>query len=143
MTHAEFTKRWFDEVWNNQNADAIDEMFAEDGVANGIYDEQGNVVVGPAGYRPFHKKFISAFPDLKVTVEDSVTEGDKIAVRCRVTATHSGEGIGVAPHGTPVEFTFMSIVRVENGKIAEAWNNVDFMQMYSQVGALTLNLDQA
>ncbi len=97
MTHAEFTKRWFDEVWNNQNADAIDEMFAEDGVANGIANDDGSPVVGPKDYKPFHQKFVNAFPDLKVTVEDSITEGDKIAVRCRVNATHCGEGIGVTP----------------------------------------------
>lgn len=140
MTHAEFTKRWFDEVWNKQNADAIDEMLAESCSVNGINDDNGNAVVGPAGYRPFHKKFISAFPDLKVTVEDSVTEGDKVAVRCRVNATHRGDGIGVTPRDTPVEFTFMSFVRIENGKIASAWNNVDFMEMYRQLGALTLDI---
>ena len=140
MTHVEFTKRWFDEVWNNKNADAIDEMFAEDGVGHGIFNPDGSTIVGPKDYKPFHKNFITAFPDLKVTVEDSVTEGDKIAVRCRVNATHCGEGIGVTPCNTPVEFTFMSIVRVENGKIAEAWNNIDFMEMYKQVGALRLEL---
>ena len=118
----------------------IDEMFAENGRANGLFDENGNTIIGPTGYKPFHQKFISAFPDLKVTVEDSVAEGDKIAVRCRVNATHRGEGIGVTPGNTPVEFTFMSFVRIEDGKIAEAWNNVDFMEMYKQVGALTLNL---
>lgn len=140
MTHTEFIKRWFDEVWNNQNADVIDEMFAVNGKANGLTDENGNTIIGPAGYRPFHQKFISAFPDLKVTVEDAITEGDKIAVRCRVNATHCGEGIGVTPCNTPVEFTFMSIVRIENGKIAEAWNNVDFMHMYQQLGVLKLDL---
>lgn len=141
MTHAEFTKRWFNEVWNNKNADAIDEMFAENGVANGIANPDGSPVVGPKDYKPFHQKFVNAFPDLKITVEDSVTEGDKIAVRCRVNATHCGEGIGVTPCNTPVEFTFMSIVRLEDGKIAEAWNNVDFMEMYRQVGALKLELN--
>ena len=140
MTHAEFTKRWFDEVWNNKNADAIDEMFAENGVANGIANPDGSTVVGPADYKPFHQNFVNAFPDLHITVEDSVTEGDKIAVRCRVNATHCGEGIGVTPCNTPVEFTFMTIVRLENGKIAEAWNNVDFFEMYKQLGALKLEL---
>lgn len=140
MTNVEFTKRWFDEVWNNQNADVIDEMFAEEGIGHGIHNPDGSPVVGPKDYKPFHKNFITAFPDLKVTVEDSVTEGDKIAVRCRVNATHCGEGIGVVPCNTPVEFTFMSIIRIENGKIVEAWNNIDFMEMYKQVGALKLEL---
>lgn len=140
MAEAEFIHRWFNEVWNNKNADAIDEMFATDGVANGFKDADGNTIVGPAGYKPFHAAFLQAYPDLRVTLEDTVTEGDKIAVRCRVNATHCGEGIGVTPCNTPVEFTFMSIVRIEDGKIAEAWNNVDFMDMYEQLGALTLNL---
>ena len=69
-----------------------------------------------------------------------MTEGDKIAVRCRVNATHCGEGIGIAVY-TPVEFTFMTIVRIEDGKITEAWNNIDFMDMYQQLGALMLNVE--
>lgn len=140
MADAEFIHRWFDEVWNNKNADAIDEMFAADGVANGLKDAQGNTVVGPTMYKPFHASFLQAYPDLRITVEDTVTEGDKIAARCRATGTHCGEGIGVTPCNTPVDFTFMTIVRVQDGKIAEAWNNIDFMDMYQQLGALTLNL---
>jgi len=53
---------------------------------------------------------------------------------------HEGEGIGVAPTNQPVEFTGMVIVRLKDGKIVESWNEFDFMKMYSQVGALTLNL---
>jgi predicted ester cyclase len=48
--------------------------------------------------------------------------------------------LGVAPTNQPLEFTGMTIVRLEDGKIAEAWNEFDFMKMYSQLGALTLNL---
>lgn len=140
MAPAELIHRWFDQVWNARNADAIDEMFAENGVANGLKDSEGRTIIGPKGYKPFHAAFLSAFPDMKVIIEDTVTEGDKVAVRCRVNATHCGEGIGVTPCNTPVEFTFMSIVRIENGKIAEAWNNIDFMDMYQQLGALTLDL---
>ena len=67
-------------------------------------------------------------------------DGDKIAARCKVTGTHDGHGIGVAPTSAPVEFTGMTIVKVKDGKIVEAWNEFDFMKMYTQVGALTLNL---
>jgi len=69
-----------------------------------------------------------------------VVEGDKIATRCRVTGSHQGHGIGLAPTNQPVEFTGMVIVRVRDGKIVEAWNEFNFMEMYKQVGALTLNL---
>ena len=87
-----------------------------------------------------HRAFLSAYPDLKIEVVDTVVEGDKIAARCRVTGSHAGDGIGVLPTNQPVEFTGMTIVQVQDGKIVEAWNEFNFMEMYKQVGALTLNL---
>ncbi|CAN5603651.1 hypothetical protein BH20ACI4_BH20ACI4_31580 [soil metagenome] len=132
--------RWFEEVWNNRSEEAIDELLAEDGVANGLNDAEGNPLRGPEGFKTLHRAFLSAYPDLKITVEDTVCEGDKIAARCTIRATHQGEGIGVAPTDSAVEFTGMTIVKIKDGKIVEAWNEFDFMKMYSQVGALTLNL---
>ena len=137
MAEAEFMRRWFEEVWNNQNEAVIEEMFAEDGVGHGL---GGEPIIGPENFKTFHRAFVSAYPDLKVHVEDTVVEGDKIAVRCRVTGSHNGHGIGVSPTNQPVEFTGMVIVRLKDGKIAEAWNEFNFMEMYKQVGALTLNL---
>ncbi|HEV8592187.1 MAG TPA: ester cyclase [Pyrinomonadaceae bacterium] len=139
MARAEFIHRWFEEVWNNKREDAIEEMFAEDGIANGLNDENGNPYRGPEGFKK-HRAFLSAYPDLKIEVVDTVVEGDKIAARCRVTGSHAGHGISVAPTNRPVEFTGMVIVHVKDGKITEAWNEFNFMEMYKQVGALTLNL---
>lgn len=132
--------RWFEEVWNQKNEDAIDEMLAPDGIGYGLTDPDGNQVVGPESFKKFQRAFVSAYPDLKVIVEDTVVEGDKIAARCRVTGSHRGHGIRVAPTNQPVDFTGMIIVRVKDGKIVEAWNEFNFMEMYKQVGALTLNL---
>lgn len=137
MANAEFMQRWFDRVWNEQNEEAIDEMFAADGVGHGLGPEP---IVGPENFKIFHRAFVSAYPNLRVEVEDTVVEGDKIAVRCRVTGSHDGHRIGLAPTNQPVEFTGMVIVRVQDGKIVEAWNEFNFMEMYKQVGALALNL---
>ena len=137
MSDNSFMHRWFDEVWNNRRESAVDEMFAEDGIGHGLGPEP---IRGPAEFKKFHRAFVSAYPDLKVTVEDSLVDGDKIAVRCRVTGSHQGEGIGLAPSNQPVEFTGMTIVRLKDGKIVEAWNEFNFMQMYQQLGALTLKL---
>lgn len=135
--------RWFEEVWNKGRAEAIDEMFAEDGVAHGLVDEQGNELYGPAGFKPFFANFRNAFPDIEVTIEDAIAEGDKVAVRCRVRGTHQGEGINVAATHLPVDFTGMCITRIEDGKIVEAWNNFDFMSMFQQVGAMQPASSQA
>lgn len=134
-----FMRRWFEEVWNKQSEEAIDRMCAADVVANGLTDAEGRTIRGVEAYKNLFRTFISAYPDLKITVEDTVSEGDKIAARCRVTATHTGEGLGIAPTNQAIEFTGITIVRVEDGRIVEAWNEFDFMKMYSQLGVLSLN----
>ena len=129
-------RRWFDEVWNKGRADAIDEMFAADGIAHGLSEDAENPLTGPAGFKPFHEIFRGAFPDVEVVVEDTIAEGDKVAARCSVRAKHSGDHLGVAASNAPVSFTGISIVRIKDGKIVEAWNNFDFMKMNRQIGAI-------
>ncbi|HYY57180.1 MAG TPA: ester cyclase, partial [Pyrinomonadaceae bacterium] len=124
-----------EEVWNKGREEAIDELFAADGVAHGLGDAPEVTLRGPSDYKPFFHNFRDAFPDIEVIVEDTVAEGDRVAARCRVRGTHKGEGLGLAATGNAVEFTGICIVRIENGKIAEAWNNFDFMNMFQQLNA--------
>ena len=129
-------RRWFEEVWNQGRAEAIDEMFAEDGVAHGLADASGAELRGPAHFREFHRSFRTAFPDIRVTVEDVIAEGDKVAGRCSARATHRADSLGFAATDRPVAFEGMSIVRIHDGQIVEAWNNFDFLSMYQQLGAV-------
>jgi steroid delta-isomerase-like uncharacterized protein len=131
-----FIRRWFEEVWNKGREEAIDEMFAEDGVAHGLADETGATLKGPAGFKPFFRNFRGAFPDIKVIVEDTVAEGDKVAARCTLRATHAGDSLGFAATHKPMEINGIAIVRIRDGKIVEAWNNFDFMSMSRQLGTL-------
>jgi steroid delta-isomerase-like uncharacterized protein len=131
-----FIRRWFEEVWNKGREEAIDEMFAEEGVANGLVDERGQPLRGPAGFKPFFHKFREAFPEIEVVVEDAIAEGDRVAARCTVRGRHRGDALGFAATERPVEFTGITIVRIRHGKIVEAWNNFDFMTMFQQLGAL-------
>jgi steroid delta-isomerase-like uncharacterized protein len=129
-------QRWFDEVWNKGRAELINEMFAADGVAHGLSDDPSHPIIGPAGYTPFYEVFRGAFPDIRVVVEDMIAEGDKVAARCSVGGKHSGDNLGIAASHTPVDFTGITIVRIRDGKIVEAWNNFDFMRMNKQIGAV-------
>jgi steroid delta-isomerase-like uncharacterized protein len=129
--------RWFEEVWNNGRVEAIDEMFDENGIAHGLSDDPENPIRGPQEFRPFHTVFREAFPNMMIVVEDMVAEGDKVAARCSVRGKHEGDFRGRAATQSPVEFTGITIVRIDNGKIVEAWNNFDFMTMYKQVGHLS------
>ena len=132
----ELIRRWFEEVWNKGRAEAIEEMFDENGIAHGLSDDPAHPIKGPQNFRPFHEMFRQAFPNIMVVVEDTIAEGDKVAARCSVRAKHEGELLGRAATQAPVEFTGIAIVRIDNGKIVEAWNNFDFMTMYKQTGHL-------
>ena len=129
-------RRWFEEVWNKGRAEAVPEMFAADGVAHGLSDDAANPLRGPEGFLPFHAQFREAFPDIEVVVEDQIAEGDLVATRCSVRGKHTGDSLGFAATQSPVEFTGVTITRIKDRKIVEAWNNFDFMKMYRQLGAI-------
>lgn len=129
-------RRWFEEVWNKGREDAIDEMFAPDGVAHGLADETDAALRGPDGFKPFFRKFRDSFPDIEVIVEDAIAEDDKVAVRCILRGKHSGDALGFAATARPIEVTGIAITRIEDGKIVEAWNNFDFLTMFKQLGTI-------
>ena len=75
-----------------------------------------------------------AFPDLRITQADSITEGDKTAFRWMMSGTHKGEFVGVAPTGKPVTAMGMDIVRIVDGEILEYWGEFDVMGMLRRLG---------
>ena len=133
----QLVRRWFEEVWNNGRVDAIDEMFDANGIAHGLSDDPSNPIKGPNNFKPFHTLFREAFPNMMIVIEDMVAEGDKVAARCSVRAKHEGEFLGRVATGSPVEFSGITIVRIDKGKIVEAWNNFDFMRLHRQVGLVS------
>ena len=137
--NAALVRRWFEEVWNKGREEAIDELFDEGGVAYGLADEKGSDLRGPVGFKPFFRRFREAFPEIEVVVEDTVSEGDKVAARCSVRGRHRGDSLGFKATDSPVEFDGICIVRVRDGKIVEAWNNFDFMTMFQQLNVLRLD----
>ena len=134
MKRRTLAEEWFDEVWNKRQIEAIDRMFATDGVAHGLVDEKGNELRGPAGFKPFFLQLTKAFPDIHVEVADTICEGDKIAARCIVTGTHRGDSLGVAASNRRVQFSGITILKMKDGKIIEAWNNFDFQGLSAQIG---------
>jgi steroid delta-isomerase-like uncharacterized protein len=79
-----------------------------------------------------------AFPDLHVTVEDLIEEGDKVAGRNTLTGTHQGEYMGLPPTGKSVTYSEIIIFRFVDGRIAETWGVVDVFSQMKQLGAIPL-----
>jgi len=130
-----FVKTWFEEVWKKGRLSAIDELLADGAVMHGL-GEAGADVSGPAGFKPFVERLRGAFPDIEVTIEQTIEEGDLIASRWVATMTHSGPDLGVAPTGKHVTVTGMSIARIQNGKMVEGWNNWDMLSLMHQIEAM-------
>ena len=128
--------RWFEEVWNQGNEKVIDELLAEDGVVHGLVDGSGQPVRGLKGFHEFHKQFRGAFPDLNISVDDVIAEGDRVVARCSVRGRHTGEHLGFEATNAPIQFEGIAIVRIKDGKIVEAWNQFDFLAMNKQLGVL-------
>jgi steroid delta-isomerase-like uncharacterized protein len=79
---------------------------------------------------------LRAYPDLHITVEDLIAEGDKVVSRNTVTGTHQGEHLGVPPTGKSVTYNEIFIARFADGRIAETWGVVDVLSQMRQLGAI-------
>jgi predicted ester cyclase len=91
---------------------------------------------GPEGDKHAVNLYHSAFPDVQITVEDQIAEGDKVVTRWTGRGTHQGEFMGVPPSDNRVEITGITINRVSEGKLAEAWAIYDALGMMQQIGAM-------
>jgi steroid delta-isomerase-like uncharacterized protein len=127
-------RRWFDEVWNHGRMEAIDEMASPDVIGHG--QAQHDTDVGLEEFRVFAKDLRRAFPDMKVTIDQIIEQGDKVVVRWTSTMTHKGDFLGFAPTGKKATVTGTSIQRISGGKIVEGWDNWDQLGLLVQIGAV-------
>lgn len=128
-------RRWFEEVWNQQSEEAIDEMFAPGGKAYG-FPEPSSVLVGPESFKSVHRMFLGAFPNLRITVREIVAEGDRVAVAWTTTMTHLGEHLGFAPTLKKETLVGSSFLTVSGGQIQEGTN-------YMEMQGLILRLKES
>lgn len=125
-------RRWV-EAFNEGNLDAVDELVTDSYVR---HDPNAPEVRGPEEEKRLIVMYRSAFPDLHFTVEDMVSEGDTVAMRVGIRATHRGELLGIPPTEKQLVFTAMEFYHLADGKIDEQWVNVDTLGMMQQIGAI-------
>ena len=129
-------RTWFEELWNQKREDTIDRLFADDGVAHGLPTPDGSPIRGREEFRPFYRAFRDAFPNIRVEVTQTVTEGEMATALCHVMGTHEGHHLGMAGTGRQMDFWGMCMARVRDGRIVDAWNTFDFLKLYQQIGML-------
>jgi len=86
--------------------------------------------------KEFFASIIAAFPDAKRTVEDQFTDDIHVVTRWKITATHQGDFLGIAPTGKRVTVTGISIHCISGGKIVEEWQQWDSLDLMQQLGVV-------
>jgi steroid delta-isomerase-like uncharacterized protein len=129
-------RRWFEELWNQGREETIDSLMAPEAKIHGLPTSDNRPLSGPEEFKPFFRQFRAAFPDIRVTVLRTVTEGDLVAVHCQVAGTHLGDALGFSATQRVVEFSGIAIIRTAGGKFVEGWNAFDFLSCYQQLGVL-------
>jgi steroid delta-isomerase-like uncharacterized protein len=94
------------------------------------------VPLDAAGWSGFMGSICAAFPDARIAIEDAVADGDMVASRWTLTATHRGDFQGVPPTGRRVTMRGVDFSRVVDGRIAEHWAQFDLLAVMQQIGAL-------
>jgi steroid delta-isomerase-like uncharacterized protein len=126
-------RRLFEEVWNQGNLAAIDELFAPSYIR---YDPAAPEAKGLAGFKQLVVMLRTAFPDLHFTLEEVIAEDDKVMTRALLRGTHRGEYLGIAPTGKPVAVMGMVVLRVTQGKFQEGWLMMDNLGLLQQLGVV-------
>jgi steroid delta-isomerase-like uncharacterized protein len=117
--NVQLVRRWFEEVWNQRRTDTVDELVSDDSVS---HSEAGTLRGKQAFKEQTHRVFISAFPDLRMTIEATVAEGDDVVVRWFFNGTHTGDHLGFPATGRSVSLRGMTWIRFAGGKMVEGWD---------------------
>jgi steroid delta-isomerase-like uncharacterized protein len=112
-------KRYFEDVWNNGDLDALDEIIALDYVNHSQGDP--NPLPGPIGLKPIVAGIRRAFPDLNYVIENMVISESQVAIHTTMYGTNTGDFFGLAP---------------TNNQIVEHWRLTDDLTMLRQLGQI-------
>lgn len=121
-------QRWIEEGFNRKNLAVVDELFADEVSVDGQ-------IVRRAGVKMSMSRHLTGFPDLHVTIDDSMAEGNKVAIWYTVEGTHRGEFAGIPATGTHVRWTGVDLLTIEHGKITQARFLSDLFGLTSQLSA--------
>ena len=129
--YKEMAQRWYSEVMSEGKTEVIDELCAPDFLD---HDPLPGTTADLAGLKDFVAQIRAAFPDMQVTADDLIVEGDRLAVRSTLRGTHEGDFMGIPGSGKKVEVSNYDFVRFENDQAAEHWGVIDSAALMEQLG---------
>ncbi len=127
-------RRLFEEVWNKGNLSLVDELFT----TNYEHHDASSPDFGrgPESEKKRATLYRTAFPDLRLTIEDIIAEGETVMARWSCRGTHKGDLSGIAPTGKQFTISGVSIARFAGNKMVEGWINWDALGLMRQLGVV-------
>ena len=127
-------RRLIEEVWNKGNLSLVDELFTPN------YEHHDSSTPdfgrGPESEKRRATLYRTAFPDLRLTIEDIIAEGETVTARWSCKGTHRDDLSGIAPTGKQFTISGISVARFTNGKMVEGWVNWDALGLMQQLGVV-------
>jgi steroid delta-isomerase-like uncharacterized protein len=111
-------KRWFEEVWNQRSDATVRELLHGEGIGH----LEGMDVRGADEFLAARAALLGAFPDMRVTVDATVSDGADVVVRWSAAGTHGGDGLGIPASARRASFSGMTWLRFSDGRIVEGWD---------------------
>ncbi len=125
-------RRFIQEVQNQHNLAAIDELYSPDFVDHSASPGQNGI----EGTKEFFTMMFAAFPDMHFAILQQVAEGDQVMTHKTFHGTHQGTFLGIPASGKQVSVEVMDILTIRAGKITDHWTVADFLSMLQQIGAV-------
>jgi predicted ester cyclase len=138
--NAAVVRQFVEEIMNRGDVDGAGRFMWEDVVQHVLFPGQGP---GLSGFQEMMRESRVAFPDIYWSVEEQLTDGDRVLTRFVWTGTHHGPFLGIAPTGRRVTVWGMVIDRVVAGRIKESRFLMDTLGLMSQLGAIPAGFQEA
>ena len=130
-TNKAIVHRYLEQVWNEQRRDLFEEFLTENVIYHGI-----RAGPGLQGVKEGYDLVLNAIPDIQLTIDDAIAEGNKVVVRWRSRGTHQGALLGIAGSGNQVTQSGVSIYRLANAQIVELWFLTNHISLMRQLGVI-------
>ena len=127
----DFLEAFTEDYWNKHNIADFDKYFTSDFL---YHSAEGDM--NGEQYKGLCQAYINAFPDLHITTDDLIAEGDKVTKIWTAHGTQKGDLMGIPPTGKSIVIKGIEVFRLANGKVAELWASMDNLGMLQQLGAI-------
>ena len=130
-TNKEFIQAYTDDFWNTHNIAAFEKYFTTDLIVHFAAGDQNT-----EQYKGICQAYFTSFPDLQITTDDLVAEGNKVTKVWTANSTHQEEFMGIPATGNIIVVKGIEVFRIADGKIAEIWASMDNLGMMQQLGVI-------